>query len=778
MDSMTRSPTLEDQLHESEELSWRLFESSPERIELVDRAGRLLRMNASGLQALELDDFAALRGRLWEDLWAESSRGVAHDALEAVRTGKDASFEGAGSMPQGTTAKSWSVTISGLRNRAGEVTRFLVVARDISPRTRTDQALRESEERFRNLAEAMPHLVWQLAADGHLIYANQHWFSYFGRSQLGLLEWSEAVHPDDLGRMWAEWDDMLRGEWQIEPIRLRRHDGTFRWFSCRSVPVHDANGRLLHLVGTSTDVEELKRTQDALHVSRARLATALQAAGMGTWVWQIAGDHMQMDESLAQLLGFGAAEAEHATMVDFIARVHPEDRATLRGALARAETGEFEVEFRLPQADRRNIWLAAKGRIERGAHGRARQLFGACVDITQHKRLEEELRQAQKMEAIGRLAGGVAHDFNNLLTVILGQASVLGLRHELPADVAAAIGEIAGAAERAASLTTQLLAFGRRQLLQTRDLNLEHVVASVVQMLQRLLGENVALRIETVSPPPCVHADPNMLTQVLLNLALNARDSMPRGGRVTIRTSCETIDEQSAQAMPEARAGTWACLAVSDTGAGIPPEILPRIFEPFFTTKEVGKGTGLGLPTVYGIVKQHHGWMSVDSAPGRGTTFKAFLPLLAAEALPLAPPPAQQIARGNGELILLVEDESSVRSVAQNILGQHGFRLMVAADGRQALEAFAKHGAHIDLLLTDVVMPHGVSGTELAAQLQAQKPGLPIILCSGYSAEHAGQDARTLVHSMFLQKPYRCEQLLSLVRLMLDDRGSGGTPCG
>jgi len=228
--------------------------------------------------------------------------------------------------------------------------------------------------------------------------------------------------------------------------------------------------------------------------------------------------------------------------------------------------------------------------------------------------------------------------------------------------------------------------------------------------------------------------------------------------------------------MPEARPGSWACLTVSDTGAGISPEVLPRIFEPFFTTKDVGSGTGLGLATVYGIVKQHHGWMSVESTSGHGTTFKAFLPLLSTQAAQLAVPSPQQAARGHGELILLVEDESGVRSVAHSILEQHGFRLVVAEDGKQALEAFSKHGASIDLLLTDVVMPHGVSGTELAAELQAQKPGLRTILCSGYSAEKTGLHAQTEPYTVFLQKPYRCEQLLSLVRRMLDESGPNVAP--
>jgi PAS domain S-box-containing protein len=385
----------------------------------------------------------------------------------------------------------------------GSPVRMEGIAFDITTRKQAEQALREGERRFRELAEAVPHLVWQLAPDGSVIYANRRWADYFGRSGLELFEWQDVLHPEDLPRMTQAFTNMTRMECNFEPFRMRRHDGTYHWFECRSVPVWDADGKLLHIVGTSTDVEQVKETEAALYVSRRRLDTALRAAGMGTWVWEIDQDRLLIDEALAQLFGAKPGDPRETTMEAMLERVHGDDQAAVRQGLTRAceHRGDFEVECRVRRFDEKTLWVTSKGRVEDDKQGHARRLFGACVDLTQHKRLEEELRQAQKMEAIGRLAGGVAHDFNNLLTVILGQSSMLTMRKDLPRPVDNAVRDIVSSAERAASLTAQLLAFGRRQPMRAQTLDLNTVVESVSQMLQRLLGENVAL-----SSSPTLHS--------------------------------------------------------------------------------------------------------------------------------------------------------------------------------------------------------------------------------------------------------------------------------
>jgi signal transduction histidine kinase/ligand-binding sensor domain-containing protein len=384
---------------------------------------------------------------------------------------------------------------------------------------------------------------------------------------------------------------------------------------------------------------------------------------------------------------------------------------------------------------------------------------------------EAKLRQSQKMEAIGQLAGGVAHDFNNLLCVIRGNADLVllapGPLNEQATDC---IKQIAAASDRAANLTRQLLAFGRKQVMQTAPLNLVGVIANLTKMLKRIIGEDIELRCAPAERLPFVQADVGMVEQVLVNLVVNARDAMPRGGQLTIATSPVHFGPDYSQTNPEGRQGAFVCLSVTDTGTGIDPENLPHIFEPFFTTKGPGKGTGLGLSTVYGIVKQHQGWIEVSSKPGTGSTFKIMLPVI---ELPTPTPTADPVEtrpQGGKETILVVEDDEAVRSLTRRLLEGFGYRTVEAASGRDALSRWRDRVNEIDLLLTDMVMPEGVSGRELAEQMRAQRPNLKVVFISGYSPDVAGKDTE-FIHrngSRFLQKPVPPRELLQMVRHCLD----------
>jgi two-component system cell cycle sensor histidine kinase/response regulator CckA len=460
----------------------------------------------------------------------------------------------------------------------------------------------------------------------------------------------------------------------------------------------------------------------------------------------------------------------------WIEAIHPEDRERiLDAATTRQNRGDYDEVYRIIRPDGSMRWIHDRAFPLRDAGGGIYRVAGIAEDITEKRDLELQLRQAQKMESIGQLAGGVAHDFNNVLAVIQGHASVLALESTLTAAAKESVNEIALASERAARLTRQLLTFSRRQVIQMRELNLNDVIEGIMKMLRRLLGEDVVLQFTAGEVPPLL-ADAGMLEQVLMNLAVNARDAMRHGGTLAICTGAETIDEAFAERNPEASAGRFVCLEVADTGCGIPPENLPKIFEPFFTTKEVGKGTGLGLATVYGIVKQHRGWITLQSEVNRGTKFKIHLPATSARAGPARTTPVEETIRGGAETILVVEDEPPVRDLVCNVLETYGYRVLQADSGDKALEQWEKHQGQIDLLFTDLVMPGGMNGRQLAEALRAKNPGLKVVFSSGYTAEIVGRDFHLRDGINFLQKPYPPRMLASCVRSCLDTPHARATP--
>jgi signal transduction histidine kinase len=381
---------------------------------------------------------------------------------------------------------------------------------------------------------------------------------------------------------------------------------------------------------------------------------------------------------------------------------------------------------------------------------------------------ERQLRQAQKMEAVGQLAAGVAHDFNNILTVIHGHASMLKIRLGDQGPHAKSLSEIANSAERAANLVRQLLAFSRKQLLQFRNVEIGEVIRSVSSMLRQLVGEHISLETECAAGLPPVFADRGMIEQVIVNLTVNARDAMPRGGRIVVQSSLVTFTEAEVGCHPEGRPGEFVCLTVSDNGSGMDANILAHLFEPFFTTKEVGKGTGLGLATVYGIVKQHQGWIDVKSQVNTGTTFRLFFPT----AMPQESHRAQsegKAARCTGtETILVAEDEPSLRDMVVEVLTLRGYRVLAAGSGPAALQVWGHEKGPISLLMTDMVMPGGMMGTDLAAELRRANPRLKVIYTTGYSPGTAGLQNSIHENAIFLPKPYSPEKLAQLVRTCLD----------
>jgi two-component system cell cycle sensor histidine kinase/response regulator CckA len=402
------------------------------------------------------------------------------------------------------------------------------------------------------------------------------------------------------------------------------------------------------------------------------------------------------------------------------------------------------------------------------AVGKVDGMVVTVEDITERLALESQLRQSQKMECVGQLAAGVAHDINNVLTIIQGHAGILLNTMPPNGDAVRSLKQISAASERAAGFIKHLLTFSRKQVFQTKILDLNTVLRNLQNMLPRMLGEQITL--ETCYGPdlPAIAADTSMIEQIVMNLMVNARDAMPKGGKLSIGTSTVEIGPAHVRKNPEALPGGFICLTVTDTGCGMERKVLQRIFEPFFTTKEAGKGTGIGLATVYGIVKQHHGWIEVESEVGVGTTFKVFLPIVRGEisAIPAAAPKPETISGGE-ETILIVEDERDLLELVQQNLGRYQYNILIASTGAEALRVWDEHNGRIDLLLTDMIMPGGMTGSDLAIELKKRQPGLKVIFTSGYSSELVGKEFGP-DDMAFLPKPYQPEQVARMIREAFD----------
>jgi PAS domain S-box-containing protein len=516
-----------------------------------------------------------------------------------------------------------------------------------------------------------------------------------------------------------------------------------------------------HCAGAIERITTQQQTAELLARSPAVLYTLRMEGGKFILKW--------IGGSLKHWLGFTPAEAQQTDW--WQRQLHPQDRPTvLEKQLEVLARGQVTCEYRIRHKNGDYRWVRDELRLVRDVQDEPDYVVGSWLDITERKALEQQLRQVQKMEAVGQLAGGVAHDFNNLLVVMRGNAELLLLKPQQhsPATLEC-LKQITAASERAANLTRQLLAFSRKQVMHAQSLPLNDVIGNLTKMLNRIIGEQIKLQCQFAPGLPYVHADPGMLEQVLLNLVLNARDAMLQGGELKITTERVTLTGDCIVQNPEARAGEFICLTVQDNGVGIPPENLPLIFEPFFTTKGPGQGTGLGLATVYGIVKQHQGWIEVSSQRGSGSSFKVYLPAMATPVEPPGKEPPELPPAGGTESILLVEDDRAVRQTTRRVLEAFGYDVHEAGSAVEGMDVWAKRAGQISLLLADIVMPEGLSGDELADKLRLQQPALKIILMSGYSREASGKDRGFQQKKIrFLQKPCSSRLLLETVRQCLD----------
>ena len=754
----TRGRKLVRELEESESRFATIFELLPDPV-VVHQDGRLIYVNRAGLRMYGAT-YADIVGMPVADRLAPESRALVRERLTRLMNGEPVPMIEERHLTM--DGRPFDVEVVAAPVSIGGRPAVVLAARDITERKATAAALSESEAKMRSLLEAAPIVVWSASRDGILT-------SVYGRALEVLGRRPETLAGLPLADLFgdsSEFADAVRrangGESVIVCLRPPGHA-----FECRLSPVFDADGTVERTIGVITDAADSEAAEAVHHEAEERIRAVFDESALGMILIDRDGHALESNRAFQHLLGYSQNELSAMSTTDY---THAADRAANEQALNDVFAGVTdgsELETRYIARDGSEIWARVHVSPVRDPSGSPRMAVGTVEDVTAHKALEEQLRQASKMEALGRLAGGVAHDFNNLLTVVNGYADLLV--DALGDDERAADAlEIRRAGDRATELTSQLLAFGRRGSQELEPVDLNARIAALVPMLRRLLGEAIEFEVRLDPAIGAVEADPSQLDQVVMNLVVNARDAMLAGGRLKLTTS--RVDSLPSEVGHDANR-TWARLEISDTGVGIEPAVLDRIFEPFFTTKQKGRGTGLGLATVYGIVERMAGRIRVESAVGNGARFIVDLPMSTS-----APAPAATLEpgdRGSGnETILLVEDEQSVREFCKRTLELEGYRV-VACGPAEALALAASLGSELDLLVTDVVMPD-MDGPAVAAAVAQFHPGLKVLFMSGYPRELEKELSSVDEHAVVLGKPFSSREIGEAVRRVLDRQDGEG----
>jgi two-component system cell cycle sensor histidine kinase/response regulator CckA len=634
---------------------------------------------------------------------------------------------------------------------------------------RIRRQLIEREILFQLISENAADMIAIVDMEGRRIFNSLSYEKILGYSLQDLQASSafEQIHPEDRERVKQAAEEARRtGIGKTLEYRIRHRNGSWLMLESTSSVICNTNGEPEKLLIVNRNITERKRAEEALWRSEASFRSLVEGAPYGIYRAKMAGQFLQVNPALQRMLGYESAqELLKADLATQIFR-HAGEYQRMNELLANLEEMK-DVELEWQRRDGTPILVRCSGHQVKDREG-ARAYFEVFAeDVTERRVLERQLRMAQKMEAIGRLSGGIAHDFNNLLGVIIGYSGVLkkSLDPKQPSYEHAA--EIERAGQRAAALTRQLLAFSRQQVMTPTILSLNSLVSEMEKMLPRLLGEDIEVSLSLDPALGNVKADQSQIEQVIMNLAVNSRDAMPTGGKLGIQTANVELDEAYARDHAGAKPGQYVMLAITDTGTGMDAETLAHIFEPFFTTKERGKGTGLGLATVYGVVKQSNGYTWVDSSLGKGSSFRIYLPRHSEQITAAEPKPASSEKSSGSETILLVEDADPLRKLAQTFLVTNGFRVLSAASGEEALTLAANHGSALDLLLTDVVMP-GMNGRVLAEQLSLRQPGIKVLYMSGYTDSFIAGHGVLQAGTNLLHKPFTEEILLGKVREVLD----------
>jgi PAS domain S-box-containing protein len=665
----------------------------------------------------------------------------------------------------------------------GTVQGLVGVITDIGERKRAETSVREQEALLRTILEALPVGVWVLDKDANITYANPTARRIWGAPPL--------LHPSEWGTFKAWWPDrrplvreespvrkMLRDgvpqlnlEWDIETF-----DGQRKSILSANVPLRDAEGAIMGAVSINVDVTEHKQAEAALRETDARLKLAQGAAGLTIWEWEPDTGVTSYTPEFCTLYGLPPGSPSW-TYEEWRERVHPDDRDRVIEELSAALAGirAYDTEYRVLWDDGSVHWIAARGQMLPDVAGRPRRMIGVNFDVSRRREAEYQLRQLDRLETVARLAGGVAHEANNQMTVVTAAATFILRRDDLPETVREDASHIRQAAERTAAITQQLLAFSRRQVLQPRVIDLNASIRGFEAIIRRTVGEDIRLRLALSAELGRVRIDEGQLQQVLLNLTLNARDAMPSGGTLSLETRELVLEGPSTESHGiRIRPGPYVELCVRDTGVGMDARTLAHLFEPFFTTKGVGRGTGLGLSTVYGIVKQSNGYVFAESAAALGTNLRILLPVASD---PLSPHPGSRVAGGGGrgETVLVVDDEPVVRAMMIRSLREAGYEVLEAEDGPKAVERAASHAGSIHAVVTDLAMP-GMRGRELARILAQERPEIRVLFVSGFAGDEVERLGLLEAGRPFLSKPFDPELLVDRVRALLAESGRLTSP--
>jgi len=633
----------------------------------------------------------------------------------------------------------------------------------------SEAATRDREHLLRLALRWANAAAWHWDGGEHRVHWSPEMFELYGLDPTGpplsLDEWLTIVDARDRDRVMQELEKSLTEQLEFDiPFRIMHPKRGERWLTALGRFLLSDQGGPPRALGITLDVTRSRQAEELLRHSESRLRGIFESSLVGMIYWEAGGAISEANQAFLDLLGYSREELREG-LIRWDA-ITPEEwrQGDLECLEHLCRTGEaFPREKEYLHKDGRRVPVLLGGNFLEGYKDRG---VSFVLDLTERKQLEEKLRQAQKMEAVGQLAGGIAHDFNNLLTVISG-CSALVLSDMPTSDPNhSLIEEIRRAGDRAAGLTRQLLAFSRKQFLKPVTLDLNGTVLDLQKMLSRLIGETIELVAELDPQIGQVTADPGQIEQVIVNLALNARDAMPHGGRFTMRTRNVELRADEVRSRPHATARRYVQLSVSDSGCGMTPEVKAHLFEPFFTTKEVGKGTGLGLATVHGVVVQSEGFIEVESEPGSGTTFHIYLPRMDAQAATIGPSPAATAERGT-ETVLLVEDEDPVRRLVASVLQSYGYQVLTAQNGEEALELIERLREPIHLVVTDVVMPR-MSGPQFIEALLPRYPLLKVLFLSGYAGDAVSRHGIADSGGAFLEKPFSPVMLANKVREILD----------